>query len=451
MQFTDIIAAPLTAPGKGAVGIVRLSGDGAVRLAASLYDGRAALEEADTHTVHYGWVRDPKTGVRVDEALFLVMRAPRSYTGEEVAEIQCHGGAVAVSEVLRLCALGGARLAEAGEFTERAFLNGKLDLTRAEAIMDIVEAKSDAALVQAAAQKSGALYHAVVENESALLEAIAYVQADLDFPEDDIERLTDEALSDRVQRVRESVAALSRGAARGRIFREGIRMVIAGRPNVGKSSLLNALIGRDRAIVTDIAGTTRDVVSEALSIRGVPVELLDTAGLRATDDAVEAIGVERAREAAEAADLILYCVDATAGLLEEDAAFVRETEQPLLYVINKSDLRDGYTIADGLHSEVRVSARFGTGLEALEAAVYETIMAKVEAGGQAAANVRQLSLLEEAERFLESFLEGLTAGMSKDILVIDLQNARETLGLITGETADEDLVHEIFSRFCIGK
>ena len=450
MQFTDIIAAPLTAPGKGAVGIVRLSGAGAIELAASLYQGRADLATAPSHTVHYGWVKDG-AGRRIDEALFLVMRAPATYTGEDVAEIQCHGGAVAVSQVLHLAALAGARLAQPGEFTERAFLNGKLDLTRAEAIMDIVEAKSDAALVQAAAQKAGALYEPLQADQAALLEAIAYIQADLDFPEDDIERLTDAQLADRVQAVLESVQSLSRGAARGRIYREGITMVIAGRPNVGKSSLLNALLGRDRAIVTDIAGTTRDVVAETLSIRGLPVELLDTAGLRATDDAVEAIGVEKARQAARQADLILYCLDATAGLTDQDADFIHGAGRPLILVVNKSDLRPGYVVGDGLHTEVAISAKTGQGLEDLEGAIYETVMQDVDTSGMAAANVRQLSLLEEAGAYLQSFLQGLDAGLSKDIAVIDLQNARETLGLITGETADGDLVHEIFSRFCIGK
>lgn len=450
MQFTDIIAAPLTAPGKAAVGIVRLSGAGAIELAASLYQGAADLAGAPSHTIHYGWVQDA-SGQRIDEALFLIMRAPRTYTGEDVAEIQCHGGAVAVSQVLHLAALGGARLAQPGEFTERAFLNGKLDLTRAEAIMDIVEAKSDAALAQAADQKAGALYEAVQADQAALLEAIAYVQADLDFPEDDIDRLTDAQLADKVRGVLASVEGLSRGAARGRIYRDGIRMVIAGRPNVGKSSLLNALIGRDRAIVTDIAGTTRDVVAENLSIRGLPVELLDTAGLRPTEDAVEAIGVEKARQAARQADLILYCLDATAGLNDQDAAFVQGNRQPLILVVNKSDLRSGYTVNDGIHDEVAISAKTGQGLEDLEEMIYNTVMRDVDATGTAAANVRQLALLEEAQAYLQSFLTGLDAGLSKDIAVIDLQNARETLGLITGETADGDLAHEIFSRFCIGK
>mgnify|MGYP000273135355 FL=1 len=316
MSVSDTIAAVITAPGRAAVGIIRVSGPEAVEMAAEVYEGRADLRTAQTHTIHYGWVVD--AGRRIDEALFLLMRSPASYTGEDVVEIQCHGGTVSTQEILRLLLRKGARLADAGEFTKRAFINGKLDLTRAEAVMDIVDAESDAALAQAVAQKSGLLETRIRDVRERVLELVAFIQADLDYPEDDIERLTDDELAVRVGDVRADLAVLIATAQRGRIYREGIKMVIMGAPNVGKSSLLNALLGRDRAIVTDIAGTTRDVVTEHLTIHGVPVEILDTAGIRATDDAIEAIGVERAQAASQEADLVLYVIDASKGVAEAD-------------------------------------------------------------------------------------------------------------------------------------
>ena len=337
MSVSDTIAAVITAPGRAAVGIIRVSGPEAVEMAAEVYEGRADLRTAQTHTIHYGWVVD--AGRRIDEALFLLMRSPASYTGEDVVEIQCHGGTVSTQEILRLLLRKGARLADAGEFTKRAFINGKLDLTRAEAVMDIVDAESDAALAQAVAQKSGLLETRIRDARERVLELVAFIQADLDYPEDDIERLTDDELAVRVGDVRADLAILIATAQRGRIYREGIKMVIMGAPNVGKSSLLNALLGRDRAIVTDIAGTTRDVVTEHLTIHGVPVEILDTAGIRATDDAIEAIGVERAQAASQEADLVLYVIDASKGVAEADLENLRAlSDQAVLLLANKSDL-----------------------------------------------------------------------------------------------------------------
>ena len=406
MSVSDTIAAVITAPGRAAVGIIRVSGPEAVEMAAEVYEGRADLRTAQTHTIHYGWVVD--AGRRIDEALFLLMRSPASYTGEDVVEIQCHGGTVSTQEILRLLLRKGARLADAGEFTKRAFINGKLDLTRAEAVMDIVDAESDAALAQAVAQKSG------------LLET-------------------------RIRDAREQ---------RGRIYREGIRMVIMGAPNVGKSSLLNALLGRDRAIVTDIAGTTRDVVTEHLTIHGVPVEILDTAGIRATDDAIEAIGVERAQAASQEADLVLYVIDASNGVAEADLENLRAlSDKAVLLLANKSDLAPQAVLPEEWQV-VRTCAKHGDGIAELEDAIAGCILSDARVGtGDAAvvSNARHLALLERCKGDLESFLDGLEMGMSKDILVIDLQNAWENLGLITGDTASEDLIDTIFSKFCLGK
>lgn len=452
MSVSDTIAAVITAPGRAAVGIIRVSGPEAVQIAAALYEGRADLSTAATHTIHYGWVCDGQR--RVDEALFLLMRAPASYTGEDVVEIQCHGGHVSTQEILRLVLRQGARLAEAGEFTKRAFINGKLDLTRAEAVMDIVEAESDAALAQAVAQKSGLLEARIRDAREKVLELVAFIQADLDYPEDDIERLSDDELAVRVGAVRADLAVLIQTAQRGRIYREGIRMVIMGAPNVGKSSLLNALLGRDRAIVTDIAGTTRDVVTEHLTIHGVPVEILDTAGIRETEDRIEAIGVERAREASREADLVLYVMDASRGMSDEDEAQLAALRgKAVLLVANKSDLAPQALLPEGVPA-VRTCAKEAKGIAALEDAIADCILKDERVGtGDAAvvSNARHLALLERCKSDLESFLDGLEMGMSKDILVIDLQNAWENLGLITGDTASEDLIDTIFSKFCLGK
>lgn len=456
MSVTDTIAAIITAPGRAAVGIIRLSGPEAVAIAGRLYDGAADLSTAASHTIHYGWVWDQAHGKRVDEALFLLMRGPKSYTGEDVVEIQCHGGHTSTQEILRLCLVQGARVADEGEFTKRAFINGKLDLTRAEAVMDIVDAKSEAALSQAVAQKSGVLEGRIRDAREAVLELVAFIQADLDYPEDDIERLTDAELASRVQAVAGDLDALIASAERGRITRDGIKMVIAGKPNVGKSSLLNALLGRDRAIVTDIAGTTRDVVTEHLTIGGVPVEILDTAGIRETADTIEAIGVERAKAASQEADLVLYVVDASRGLDSDDEAFLSALSgKACLLVVNKSDL-NGEMAVPGAFSDkhVRISAKAVVGIDALEKAILGVILHDKTVGtGDTAvvSNARHIALLERCAADLASFLDGLSMDMSKDILVIDLQNAWENMGLITGDTASEDLIDTIFSKFCLGK
>lgn len=456
MSVTDTIAAIITAPGRAAVGIIRLSGPEAVAIAGRLYDGAADLSTAASHTIHYGWVWDQAHGKRVDEALFLLMRGPKSYTGEDVVEIQCHGGHTSTQEILRLCLVQGARVADEGEFTKRAFINGKLDLTRAEAVMDIVDAKSEAALSQAVAQKSGVLEGRIRDAREAVLELVAFIQADLDYPEDDIERLTDAELASRVQAVAGDLDALIASAERGRITRDGIKMVIAGKPNVGKSSLLNALLGRDRAIVTDIAGTTRDVVTEHLTIGGVPVEILDTAGIRETADTIEAIGVERAKAASQEADLVLYVVDASRGLDSDDEAFLSALSgKACLLVVNKSDL-NGEMAVPGAFSDkhVRISAKAVVGIDVLEKAILGVILHdKTVGSGDTAvvSNARHIALLERCAADLASFLDGLAMDMSKDILVIDLQNAWENLGLITGDTASEDLIDTIFSKFCLGK
>lgn len=456
MREMDTIAQIVTAAGRGAVGIVRLSGAQAVEIGAALYSGKSDLLKADSHTIHYGWVKDD-AGKRVDEALFMIMRAPRSYTGEDVLEIQCHGGAVATGEVLRLALFAGARAAEAGEFTRRAFLNGKVDFTRAEAIMDLVDAKSSAMLSLAAEQKYGRLEEKIADLRAQLLELIAYLQADIDYPEDDIERLSHDTYLSRARDLEETLRSLIASGERGRLYRDGIRVAIAGRPNVGKSSLLNALAGRESAIVTDIPGTTRDIVRERLTIGGFYVDMLDTAGLRKATDTVEAIGIDRARETASSADLVLYVIDPMQGFSEEDAEMLGAlAAEKVLIVHNKKDLGlslpplpEAFMALPAVH----LSAKEETGMDDLSAEICRRAMAEAPESADSfyVTNVRHLSLLDVARKDLVQFQRGIEMGMPEDLLVIDLQHAWENLGLITGDTAAEDLLDEIFSKFCLGK
>lgn len=452
MHQTDTIAAVITAPGRAAVSVIRVSGDRVFELVSPLFQGKADLSLAPTHTVHYGWIIDPQSQKRVDEVLVLVMRSPNSYTGEDVIEIQSHGGYLAVGEILRLLLRAGARPAEAGEFSRRAFLNGKMDLTRAEAVMDLVDAAGSEALHIAADHKSGSLASAIHDLREEAIALVAYLQADLDYPEDDIERLTRDEFAERVTHMRAQIDALIRGAERGRLYHDGLRVVIAGRPNVGKSSLLNALLGRERAIVTDIPGTTRDIVRDRLTIKGLPIEILDTAGIRETDDAVESIGVNLAKASLQEADMILYLLDHTQGELPADTETLANLPHiPTLYVYNKSDLAT--TPIPYRVPHVLLSAKTGAGLDTLTEQMFDIAMQdKAEAPASVTVtNVRHLSLLQQIDDVLHSFLEGLDMQLPEDLLVIDLQTAWELLGLLTGETADDNLIDEIFARFCLGK
>lgn len=456
MRELETIAQVVTAPGTGAVGIVRISGDEARAIGDSLYEGRERLSEAPTHTIHYGWVRRP-SGERIDEALFMTMWAPRTYTGEDVVEIQCHGGTVATQEVLRAVLEAGAVPAEAGEFSRRAYLNGKLDLTRAEAIMDLVEAKNATMLRLAAEQKHGLLETKIEHLREALLALIAYLQADIDFPEDDIERLDEATYSARATDIMNEIRRLIASGERGRLYKEGISLAIAGQPNVGKSSLTNALLGRQAAIVTDIPGTTRDVLRNRLTIGGLSVELLDTAGLRETADPVEAIGVALAEKAVQEADYLIYVLDGTRAVDQVDLDFLADhPAEKVLLVENKADLVDKPTALPAPYQDrtvLHLSAKTGEGMDELERAVADLALAGMPESDDSfyVTNLRHLILLEGALADLESFCDGIRAGMSADFTVIDLQHAWVYLGLIIGAVAEDDLMNEIFSRFCLGK
>ena len=456
----DTIAAVVTAAGESSVGIIRLSGADALKIASNVYHGKADLINAPSHTIHYGHVYDHKNDKIIDEALFMLMRGPRSFTGEDVVEIQCHGGILVVRNVLQLVLANGARLAEQGEYSKRAFLNGRLDLAQAESIMDIVQAKTERGVDLALSQLQGSLSGMVKELRADLLELVAFIQADIDYPDDDIERLTPEEYQSRVANLKEQIASVLQNAQKGKIIRDGLRVVIAGKPNVGKSSLLNALLGQERAIVTDIPGTTRDVIEEYINLNGIPLKIVDTAGIRETDNVVEQIGVDKAQQFVKHADLVLYVVDALQGLTEEDTQMLDEIKnQHVIYLMNKSDVgitdeaRAAFADAIGGAPVLEISAREKLGLDQLEQRIMDLFFSgTLEVQNDImVTNVRHIQILEESAAHMEGFLTGLMLGMSVDFLVIDLQNAWEKLGKITGETVEEDLLDQIFSKFCLGK
>jgi tRNA modification GTPase len=442
------------------VGIIRISGPEAIQLAEKIYQGKSQLQTVESHTIHYGYVYDWQQQKKIDEALFLLMRGPRSFTGEDVVEVQCHGGMVVLKQVLQLILLSGARLAEQGEFSKRAFLNGRLDLAQAESIMDIVQAKTERGVDLALSQLQGTLSGMVQHLRADLLELIAFIQADIDYPDDDIERLTPEQFTQRVQTLEKQVQTVLKNAKKGKMIRDGLRVVIAGKPNVGKSSLLNALLGQERAIVTDIPGTTRDVIEEYINLNGIPLKIVDTAGIRETDNVVEKIGVDKAQQFVRNADLVLYVVDAVQGLTEQDGQMMNDFQgQPVIYLLNKSDvgiseeIRQQLVAAIGTAPMLEISAREKTGLEQLEQQITDLFFAgTLEVSDQImVTNVRHIQILEESLAHFAGFLQGMELGLSVDFLVIDLQNAWEKLGKITGETVEDDLLDQIFSKFCLGK
>lgn len=457
----DTIAAISTAPGEGAIGIVRLSGGEALAIGDQLYrQGQKVLSEQASHTIHYGHVVDPQSKQVLDEVMVSVLKGPKTFTREDMLEINCHGGMVALKQVLDLVLRSGARLAEPGEFTKRAFLNGRIDLTQAEAVMDVIRAKTDQSMQQALKQLDGRLTTLVRGLRQKLLDTLAQVEVNVDYPEyDGVEEMTSRILWERTTAVEEELTKLLATAQTGKILREGLDTAIVGRPNVGKSSLLNALLREDKAIVTDIAGTTRDTIEEYVNVRGVPLKLIDTAGIRETADTVERIGVERSRQAIEQADLVFLLLNQSEPLTPLDRELLALTaHKDRLILLNKTDLVAAFTPAD-LAKELPketilpLSMKDGSGLENLE----ETLAQRFFQGDleqQEATyltNSRHVALLEEARAALVEVKEGLALGMPVDLVQIDLTRAWEVLGKITGDSAPDELINELFSQFCLGK
>ena len=451
------IAAIATAivPQQGSVGIVRVSGSAALKIAETLFraPGRQIWE---SHRILYGHIRRPKTQELVDEALLLIMKAPRSFTREDVVEFHCHGGIMAVQEVLQLCLEHGARLAQPGEFSLRAFLNGRLDLTQAESISDLVGAKSPAAAQSALASLQGKLAQPIRKLRATCLDVLAEIEARIDF-EEDLPPLDEAKTCLEINHILAELSTILATADRGELLRTGLKVAIVGRPNVGKSSLLNAWSRSDRAIVTDLPGTTRDVVESQLVVGGIPVQVLDTAGIRETEDKVEKIGVERSRAAAKQADLVLLTIDAESGWTEEDSEIYEQVKhRQLIIIINKIDLVN--TIPElpfppEIHPIVAAAAALDRGIADLETAILDAVSGGnlQAANSDLAINQRQAAALTRAKISLEQCTDTISNKLPLDFWTIDLRGAIQALGEVTGEEVTESVLDRIFSRFCIGK
>lgn len=460
---TDTIAAIATAMSNSGIGIVRVSGDEAVSVVDQVFSMKNGkkLSEMPTHTVHYGHIHDGDE--TVDEVMVLLMRAPKSYTREDTVEIDCHGGVYVTKRVLETVIKYGARPAEPGEFTKRAFLNGRIDLSQAESVIDVIQAKNEFALKSSVSQLSGAVSEKIKELRAVLLHEIAYIESALDDPEHISLDGYPEQLQKIVEEAEKELNHLIVNSDNGKLLKEGISTVIVGKPNAGKSSLLNTLVGEERAIVTDIAGTTRDVLEEQIRLDGIVLNIIDTAGIRETDDVVEKIGVGKAKKYLEDADLVIYVVDASTALDENDMEILtllrnRET----IILLNKSDLTPLTTEEDILNHVdksgkvpriLSVSAKERTGIGELEAAIKEMFFSGEVAFNDEVyiTNVRQKTALCEARDSLKLVLGSIESGLPEDFYSIDLMNAYEELGKIIGEAVEDDLVNEIFSKFCMGK
>ncbi|MEM1293130.1 MAG: tRNA uridine-5-carboxymethylaminomethyl(34) synthesis GTPase MnmE [Cyanobacteria bacterium P01_H01_bin.162] len=453
----ETIAAIATAivPQQGSVGIVRLSGADAEAIARTLFKA-PGQQPWESHRILYGYVHDPQTQQTVDEALLLLMRSPRSYTRENVVEFHCHGGIMAVQQVLQLCVAQGARLAEPGEFTLRAFLNGRLDLTQAESIADLVGAQSPQAAQTALAGMRGKLTQPIRELRAACLDILAEVEARIDFA-DDLPPLDESAVAEQLSQVLQTVSAILDTAYQGELLRSGLKVAIVGRPNVGKSSLLNAWSRSDRAIVTDLPGTTRDVVESQLVVGGIPIQVLDTAGIREADNQVEQIGIERSRAATQSADLVLLTIDAQQGwTVADEQLYGLISHRPLILVVNKTDL-----VADRVPESlvklpvpiVSTAAALSQGIDQLEQTILKTIHAEQLTASDVAVtiNQRQAAALTRARTALEQVRTTIANQLPLDFWTIDLRMAIRALGEVTGEELTESMLDEIFSRFCIGK
>lgn len=457
----DTIAAVSTPPGEGAIGIVRLSGEEALQVADKVYQaGTKKLVDVTSHTIHYGHIRDPKTSETIDEVMVSVMRSPKTFTREDVVEINCHGGITSVNQVLQIVLQNGARLAEPGEFTKRAFLNGRIDLSQAEAVMDLIRAKTDKAMYLALQQLDGNLSTLIRNLRSEILDTLAQVEVNIDYPEyDDVETLTARLLVEKAYHVKASINQLLQTASQGKILREGLATAIIGRPNVGKSSLLNFLLQEEKAIVTEIAGTTRDVIEEYVNVRGVPLKLVDTAGIRETEDIVEKIGVERSRQALQEADLVLLVFNQNEPLTLEDKLLIEATaDNHRIIILNKMDLPNQLDLAEleGLvdpASIVKTSILTKSGIDVLEEKIAALFFAGATGDRDATyvSNVRHIALLHDAEAALDEVINGIEADMPVDLVQIDMTRCWDLLGEITGDSVQDELLTQLFSQFCLGK
>lgn len=456
----DTISAVITALGEGAVGIVRISGADALATAEKIFKSRSGkkLSEYQHHTLVYGHVTDAD-GTMVDEVLCVYMQAPHSYTAEDVVEIQSHGGIQSLKKILALTYQNGARPAEAGEFTKRAFLNGRIDLTQAEAVMDIIRSRSEASLKLAVRQQNGQLAQELRKLRSKMLDVVINLEAVIDYPEEDIEDVTFDTVAGSIANTAAGIENLLAHAHTGKILREGLRTAIVGRPNVGKSSLLNALLKEERAIVSEYAGTTRDVIEEQLLLDGVPLVLADTAGIRKTEDYVEQIGVEKSRRLLQDAELVICVVDGSEGLTAEDEEILQAaSEKPCVIIVNKSDLEIDTTLQQlqerfGIDKVMPLSTRTNEGIDRFAAWLKNYVYGSegTLSDGVYVQNARHEELLRQALQSLQDAQRAAQERLPYDCIVIDVRNAIDLLGEITGDTVQDEIINEIFARFCIGK
>ena len=456
----DTITSISTPMGEGAIGIVRLSGPQAVEIADKLYKGKHLLKDVPSHTINYGHIIDPDTKEVVEEVMVSVLRAPKTFTREDIIEINCHGGILTINRVLELTMTHGARIAEPGEFTKRAFLNGRIDLSQAEAVMDFIRSKTDRASKVAMNQIEGRLSDLIKKQRQSILEILAQVEVNIDYPEyDDVEYATTEFLLEQSKEIKQEINRLLDTGAQGKIMREGLSTVIVGKPNVGKSSMLNNLIQDNKAIVTEVAGTTRDVLEEYVNVRGVPLRLVDTAGIRETEDIVEKIGVERSRKALSQADLILFVLNNNEALTQEDYTLYEVVKnEDVIVIVNKMDLEQNINIDEvkemiGTTPLIQTSMLKQEGIDELEIQIRDLFF-----GGEVqnqdmtyVSNSRHISLLKQARQTIQDAIDAAESGVPMDMVQIDLTRTWEILGEIIGETASDELIDQLFSQFCLGK
>ncbi len=461
--LSDTIVAVSTPTGYGGIGIVRMSGDTAFAVAEKIFKSSKgkSFEEIKSHTVNYGKIIDPTSQIIVDEVLLTVMKKPNTYTKEDVVEINCHGGMKSVQAVLMTCIKMGARLAEAGEFTKRAFLNGRIDLSQAEAVIDIINAKTETYRTAAVSSLSGNISEKVKKLRHEILTIVAHIEAAIDYPEHDIVELESSAVRKDVNGILENIEQLIHSADTGIILREGVKAVILGRPNVGKSSLLNCMLKQERAIVTDIAGTTRDVLEESVNVLGVPVVMVDTAGIRETEDYIEKIGVEKSKEYAQKADLVLFVMDSSVEISPFDIEILEFVQnKKVIILFNKSDLENKnnvqkHKIFDFVPEDcvIEISAKTQMGMDKLFHTIKELFVSgNINVNDDVMiSNVRHKTCLMNTQSSLKIVLNTIDAGLPEDFISVDLQQAYAHLGEIIGESMDEDVIDKIFADFCLGK
>ena len=459
MFIDDTIAAIATAPGEGGIGIIRISGDESLQVAQSIFKSKSGkmIKDYNTRTLIYGKIVDGEKVI--DEALVAYMKGPNSYTAEDVIEINCHGGFISVKKILELILSKGVRLADAGEFTKRAFLNGRIDLSQAEAIIDVIKSKTDMAHEVAQNQLEGSLAKKIKDLRMNVTEVLAHLEVSIDFAEEDVEEITHQTLEEKAIELRNEIKKLYDTAESGKILRDGLKTVIVGKPNVGKSSLLNSILGENRAIVTDIAGTTRDVIEEFVNIKGIPLKIVDTAGIRETEDIVEKIGVEKSRESFSTADLVIMVLDASRKLSEEDMEILENLKnKKTIVLLNKMDLEPKIElekVKEFVNSEdiIEISALKHQGIEQLQDKIESMVYhgSVKNSSNLMITNSRHKDALFKAYESINDAINAIDQRMPYDFIEVDFKNIWDYLGYINGDTVREDLLDTIFANFCIGK